>query len=215
MESTEQAGPAGKPQRILASAERLKAFTDAVVAIAMTLLILPLMESVGEAARAGETAGTWVIDHWAQLFSFALSFVLIAMFWLSHHRMFDRIRRVNGPLLILTIAWMFTIVWLPVATAIVGQMPDDIVQKSLYIGSLFVTSMLMAATGWYILRHPELHEIPEGSIRRGILAELIASALFAVAYVLAAFVPAVGWNAMFLLLLTGPLHRWLRRYARG
>lgn len=109
------------------------------------------------------------------------------------------------------IAWMFTIVWLPVATAIVGQMPNDLPQKALYIGSLFATSVMTTLLGWYTLRHPGLHDMPEANLRRGILADAIASVLFVVAFGVAAFVPGVGYWAMFVLLLTGPLHAFLRR----
>ncbi|MFT4295801.1 MAG: TMEM175 family protein [Micropruina sp.] len=218
MDATQRPDPADptpdEPAVRFASAERLKAFTDAVVAIAMTLLILPLMESVSELAKKGGDAGDWVAENAAQLLSFALSFVLIAAFWLSHHRLFDRVRRVNGRLLVLTIVWMFTIVWLPVATAIVGQMHNDPVQKTLYIGSLFATSITMTGIGWYALRHPELHDMPAENLRSGILADAIATVLFAMAYLLTIAAPALGYYPMFLLVLTGPLHGWLRRYLR-
>src|SRR6478735_6009389 len=67
-------------------AERLKAFSDAVVAIAMTLLILPLMESVRDVAAHDLSTWEWLNENAGQLLSFALSFVLIANFWLTHHR---------------------------------------------------------------------------------------------------------------------------------
>src|SRR3954453_5221535 len=110
-------------------AERLKAFADAVVAIAMTLLILPLTESVGEAAAEQASTWEWLNDNAAQLFSFALSFVLIATFWMTHHRLFAGVHRVTSGLLWLTIAWMFTIVWLPIPTALVGQLETDAGQE--------------------------------------------------------------------------------------
>ena len=77
----------------LPSAERLKAFTDAVVAIAMTLLILPLMDSVTDADETSTAA--WLAQEWPSLLTFMLSFVLIANFWLTHHRMFARVERVD------------------------------------------------------------------------------------------------------------------------
>ena len=55
MTSDDAATPAGAQHEMLYAAERPKAFFDAVVAIAMTLLILPLMESVGEVADASGT----------------------------------------------------------------------------------------------------------------------------------------------------------------
>lgn len=68
-------------------------FTDAVVAIAMTLLILPLMESVGEASDAGDSAAEWLYAHDGQLLAFVLSFVIVAMFWRANHRLFEHIER--------------------------------------------------------------------------------------------------------------------------
>jgi len=70
---------------------RVVAFVDAVVAIAMTLLILPLMESVSEVAAADEDTAQWFAGHDGQLISFVISFVIIAMFWMIHHRLFVRV----------------------------------------------------------------------------------------------------------------------------
>lgn len=206
--------PSGDGGGTPASAERIKAFTDAVVAIAMTLLILPLMESVGGAAREGMTAAQWVAANVDALLIFALSFVLIAAFWMSHHRLFELIHRVSGPLLILNIAWMFTIVWLPVATATVALVPSDVVQKGLYIGALFTTSVLMVVLNIYLLRHPELHGAPAGRIHSFILAEAIASAMFAAAFLVAVLFPGIGYWAMVLIALVGPLHVLLQRFLR-
>ena len=52
--------------------ERFKAFVDAVVAIAMTLLILPLMESVSEAASGTLSTAEFFVEHSGQLLSFCL-----------------------------------------------------------------------------------------------------------------------------------------------
>ncbi|MET0860063.1 MAG: TMEM175 family protein [Microbacterium sp.] len=189
----------------LMAGERLKAFTDAVVAIAMTLLILPLLDSIQDAASRGLDSGSWLVGEGPQLFSFALSFVLIANFWINHHRLFDRVENVTIALLWLTVAWMLTIVWLPVATALLGQMTDDPVQKLLYIGSLLATSLVAVGTRVYLRRHPELHAIPTETQRNGMVAAVTMSVLFALALVIAIALPAVGYWAMFLLLLTGPI----------
>jgi hypothetical protein len=75
----------------------MKFFTDAVVAIAMTLLILPLMESVAEAGRDGVTTADYLSEHGGQLFSFALSFVIIASFWAGHHSLVEHVERDYPP----------------------------------------------------------------------------------------------------------------------
>ncbi|MFF2495441.1 TMEM175 family protein [Agromyces sp. NPDC058064] len=189
-----------------ASAERLKAFTDAVVAIAMTVLVLPLMESVTDLGGEGGGVAEWFDRHSGQLMSFALSFVLIATFWLTNHRVFAQLERTTPALLWLSIAWMFTIVWLPVPTAMLGSMEEDDAQKLVYVGSLIVTSLVSLALRWYLLRHPRLHGTAPLRLRRGILADAISTVLFALALLVSITVPAIGYWAMFLLLLVSPLH---------
>ncbi|MBU4465788.1 MAG: DUF1211 domain-containing protein, partial [Actinobacteria bacterium] len=142
-----------------ASAERVKAFTDAVVAIAMTLLILPLLDTVKEAAADGSSTLEWLQNNFSPILVFLLSFVIIANFWTSHHRLFARVESVTEFLLWITIAWMLTIVWLPVATAITGQMESDTLQRVLYIGSMTLTSVLLLCARLYLARHPALHDI--------------------------------------------------------
>lgn len=195
----------------ITSAERLKAFTDAVVAIAMTLLILPLMESVTDVGGEGGGVAEWFDHHAGQLFSFALSFVMIGTFWLTNHRVFARLERTSPALLWLTLAWMFTIVWLPVATAMLGAMKEDAAQKTVYIGSLLVTSLASLAIRWYLLRHPEQHSAAPLRLRRGILADALTSALFATALAVSVLLPDIGYWAMLLLVLVSPLHSLVSR----
>ena len=89
--------------------------------------------------------------------------------------------------------------------------PNDVVQKTLYIGALFSTSVIMATLGLYVLRHPELHRIPPQRLRSGILAEVIASVIFAITFVVAVAFPAIGYWSMALLVLVGPVHAVLDR----
>lgn len=195
----------------LPSAERLKAFTDAVVAIAMTLLILPLMDSVGELAASGATVWQWIDEEQSSLVTFALSFVLIATFWIGHHRLFTRVHRVDAGLMWLMILWMFTIVWMPVATGIVGSFPYDDPQKIIYIGSLFVTSIVGLLTRLYLRSHPGLHEIRRSDFANGLTADISTSTLFLLALVLTFVVPALGYWVMTILVLSTPFERVLRR----
>ncbi|MCE4025382.1 TMEM175 family protein [Microbacterium sp. Au-Mic1] len=204
--------PTSEPSHPLLSAERLKAFEDAVVAIAMTLLILPLLESVSEFAREGKSSLEFVQEEHSQLFSFGLSFLIIAVFWMTHHRVFDRVEKVTSPLVWLQVGWMLTIVWLPVSTALLGAMDPDTAQKLLYIGALLASSLFMLATRLYLRRRPELHRIDPESLRRGIIAEIVTSAMFAIALLIAVLVPAIGYGAMFLLVLSGPVQAL---FARG
>lgn len=195
------------------SAERSVAFIDAVVAIAMTLLILPLMESVSDVADAGDDTLHWLAEHQQQLVSFVLSFVIIAMFWMFHHRLFARVEGITTPLMWLLVGWLLTIVWLPVATAITGVMSDDDnLAKVIYVGSMIATSLFSLAIRLYLRSHPQLHRNPATSLVAGIAADLSTAALFGIALAVALLVPAIGYNALFLMLLTPLVQKLLRRF---
>lgn len=198
-------------QAIRFRTERFKAFVDAVVAIAMTLLILPLMESVTEAASEKLSTAEFFVEHSGQLLSFGLSFVLIATFWLGHHRQYRDVEWVTGPLLWINVAWMATIVWLPVPTAMIGQMETDSLQPVVYIGTLILTQLTTLAGWLYLLRHPGFTTTPIGVLRAGVIGDLAAIILFLIALALAVFVPSLGYAGLLVLLLTGVVTKLLNR----
>lgn len=197
--------------RELSSPERLQAFTDAVVAIALTLLILPLMESVGELSDHHGTTAGWLVEERYPLLGFALSFLLIAVFWVHHHRLFSNVRRVDPGLLWLTIAWMLTIVWMPVATALSTQLQGDWAQPLVYIGTLFAASFLLLLARLYLRSHPDLHDLQDTAEVSGIRASAIVAGLFLVALVIAFAVPDLGNLPLLLMVLSEPLQRLDRR----
>jgi len=187
-------------------AARVGAFVDAVVAIAMTLLILPLMESIGEVANIGEDTARWFAEHDQQFISFVISFVIIAMFWMIHHRLFTGVKQVTTALMWAIAAWLLTIVWLPVATAITGQMSsDDALAKVVYIGTMIATSACSLLIRIILLRHPVLHRTSEESLLRGVAVDAAMMFLFAVALGIALIFPTVGYFALFIMFLTGPV----------
>ena len=192
--------------------ERLRAFVDAVVAIAMTLLILPLLESVSEAADAELSTATFLVEHRGQLISFVLSFILIAMFWMEHHRQYSRTHEVSGALLWINVAWMLTIVWLPVPTAMVGQMTPDPLQATLYIGTLIMTQVTTLAGKLYLRRHPSFADFTSDELRKGVTGDSVSIFLFFVA--LAGWLLGAGYFSLLLLLLADPLEKLLLRWRR-
>ncbi|PQZ58327.1 MULTISPECIES: TMEM175 family protein [unclassified Microbacterium] len=194
--------------------ERFKAFVDAVVAIAMTLLILPLMESVSEAASGKLSTAEFLSEHSGQLLSFGLSFLLIATFWMGHHRQYRDVEFITGPLLWINVAWMATIVWLPVPTAMIGQMDTDPLQAVVYIGTLIMTQVTTLAGWLYLARHRELSTISTETIRLGAIGDLAAIILFAAALAIAVAASPNGYTGLFLLLLSDPMSRLLNRLLR-
>lgn len=195
----------------LLPAERLVMFTDAVVAIAMTLLILPLLELVPEAASEHLSTADYLREHDGQLFAFALSFVLIGRFWQAHARLFRDLDHYDAALLWLNTGWMFTIVFLPVVTAMVGAMDTDRLQLALYIGTLLAASVFLLAIHLRLLHRPDLLGPDGPSTLTALTGRGFATGLFALALVLAVAIPGVGYYSLLVLLLDPVLARVLAR----
>src|SRR5262245_24860305 len=113
--------------------DRLVFFSDAVVAIAITLLILPVLDRVG---RRGSVLDLWH-DSRSLLLAFALSFAVIAEFWINHHALFEAVARYNDALVWVNMFWLASIVFLPFPTEVLGvKGTDDAAVRAFYIGSV-------------------------------------------------------------------------------
>ncbi|MDD7965004.1 TMEM175 family protein [Actinomycetospora lemnae] len=195
--------------------ERLLAFSDGVVAIALTLLVLPLAELVPEVAEP-ETSGLTVItDNLAAIGSFVLSFAVIARFWAAHHRVFDRARRVSHTLVGVNTAWLFTIVVLPFPTEMIASFPEDPFTLRFYVATLFASSALLTVTAVLVRR-----SLP-GDEAQGLrnTAAGGTALLLLLVLVVTLVAPSLGYWPLLLLFLTSPIERVLgplveRRLAR-
>src|SRR5690242_5482336 len=114
-----------EPQSVVKklSFDRIVFFSDAIVAIAITLLVLPLVDSVPEEGTF--KASDLLADDSALLLAFGLSFFVIARFWLVHHRIFTKIEGYTTPLVWANMAWLVSIVWLPFPTEMIGVQSES------------------------------------------------------------------------------------------
>ncbi|NRQ50657.1 TMEM175 family protein [Aeromicrobium stalagmiti] len=175
--------------------DRLLAFSDATVAIAITLLVLPLVEIAQEVQD--KPVGEFLDEQSFELFSFALSFVVIALFWRLHHSMYEHVERSTPALVRANLAWLATIVFLPFPTELLGADQDQRLTHGLYIGTLVAASAAQAAQKWLILR--------DGGTARPLHSDLVSLGLMTAALVVAVLVPAIGLWALVILLLSGPI----------
>jgi uncharacterized membrane protein len=135
-------GDAGRAQ-----VDRLAAFSDAVIAIAMTLLVL------GFAVPRGLSESNFVaaLAHlWPQLFSFALSFWVIGRFWRSHHRMFQYVRAYDDRLPIVNSLFLLAVVFLPFPTAVLGDYLDYRAAFVFYAAGVALAGFLFALLWVYV-----------------------------------------------------------------
>jgi uncharacterized membrane protein len=106
-------------QREEAEFTRVVSFSDAVLAIAMTLLIVTV--DAPEPPVTDLAAKVRALSP--EVFSFFLSFAVIARYWLAHHRFFGLLHAVNGRLLRWNLLYLALVAFLPWPTALVGDFP--------------------------------------------------------------------------------------------
>ena len=192
--------------------DRLVLFTDAVVAIAVTLLILPLVEVVNEFQAEGHDAQSVITEHRQQIYSFLLSFLVIARFWLVHHRIFEHVRAYNTRLIQLNMVWLLFIVILPFPTEIAGAFGSDQFVAGLYIGTILALSICHTGLTLLIRNHSELEESDNPVTGTEVSGSLIFLGLMLVAFLLATLIPGVGFYALFVLFLSSVIGRLLKLY---
>ena len=103
------------------AAERLIFFSDAVVAIAITLLALglPLPARLHSGATNDQVFHGLLGRHDAYL-AFLISFVVIANYWRSHHRLYRNVDKLDSRIITLNFVWLLMIVLIPFATRLIS-----------------------------------------------------------------------------------------------
>jgi uncharacterized membrane protein len=131
------------------AAERLIFFTDAVVAIAMTLLAFGLTTHIasGEGDRAA-LATLWA-DHLEYL-AFLISFVVIGSHWRTHHRLFRDVSRLDARLITLNMVWLLMIVIMPFATRLLSGSGGFAIVFGLYAVIQVITILTTLLMSRYI-----------------------------------------------------------------
>jgi uncharacterized membrane protein len=123
---------------------RVELFSDAVFAIAITLLIVDI--KVPEANSSAELADS-LSRLWPHFLAYFLSFMIIAMQWVDHHEMFEHIEKCDRGLLWLNLVFLMGIAFLPFPTALVGCFPNERVAVLIYSASI-VFAILVKTCLW-------------------------------------------------------------------
>lgn len=189
------------------SPERLVFFSDAVVAIAMTLLILPLVDVIPElVAEHAESYEAITRNQW-QIYSFLLSFLVISRFWIFHHHIYEEVKAYSPALMQANLGWLLTIVVLPFPTQMIAGFDHDYFTPLFYVGTVFASSLFQTAMVLIIRRNPDVAKSPD-SISDARLQNSVGSTVaLALALLLDATVPAIGYYSLFLLLVPGNVIR--------
>ena len=119
--------------------DRLAAFSDGVIAIIITIMVLELHVPHGADLAALQSV-------WPSLLSYILSFVYLGIYWNNHHHLLHTVTRVDGLILWANLDLLFWLSLIPAATAWLGQNLAQPLPTALY-----GVSLLLPAIAYYLL----------------------------------------------------------------
>jgi uncharacterized membrane protein len=156
--------PNDEPEYERRAVERLVFFSDAVVAIAITLLAIDLP------VPSGATAGAFwssVREHDGVYLSFLISFLTIAVAWSHHHDAFKYARRTDAWLRNATLIWLLMIILIPFATKLLtAQGHDTLSVHALRWGFYALLQTVEAAALFAMTRHLASHDLDAADAAR-------------------------------------------------
>jgi uncharacterized membrane protein len=168
---------------------RLEAFSDGVLAIIITIMVLDLRPP--HSIELGSLKA--VLPN---LISYALSFIYIGIYWNNHHHLFQVVKEVNGKILLANLNLLFWLSLTPFATAWLGQVGLQAWPVALY-GSV----LLLSAVAYTILTIALIaHHGKDSALAKAIGSDKkgkVSMALYALGIVLAFVAPWVSYGLYF------------------
>ncbi len=161
------------------STGRLEAFSDGVIAVAVTLLALGIAVPQPD-KLSGHTLGHALVAQWQVYAAYVVSFITIGIIWINHHVMIGRLRDADHPILMLNLLLLLTIGVLPFSTNLLATYlkrgSGEGLAAAVYAGSFLLMSIAFATLNRHILLrkpHRMRAELPLAE-RRRILARSIS-----------------------------------------
>ena len=166
MDESAEAKTSGRLSR--SDTVRLEALSDGVIAVAITLLVLDLkVPHVGEGSL-------WqaLTLQWPTYVAYAMSFLVIGIWWLNHHSYFKQVRYATRPLMLLNLILLMLIVAIPFATSLVADYLGEPgfnarLAMAIYNGLALCSAIVVISMWKYVLNRPDLLE-PEVDVAAAI-----------------------------------------------
>ena len=181
--------------------DRIEFFSDAVFAIALTLLVLDIRLPVGTPAAE---LGPALAALWPELFAYVLTFAILGLNWVSHHRKFKVIERYDAGLVWLNLAFLLFVALTPFPTSVLSEYGGQLPAVLIYAFAVAMLGILQGVLWMYAWRRKLFAPTVDSTLYRYVLRNiLVAPLVFLLSMPIAIF-----WEplfAMFSWILLAPL----------
>ncbi len=182
------------------SKNRIETLVDGIFAIAMTLLVLDLAVPHLNAPLSNMVIQNALYGLLPSFISLVVSFVLLAMFWNIHHRIYSQIKSVNTTLLWVNMIWLLFIVLVPFSASLNGNYGDFTISDVIFNINMLGIALVLFLNVYIINRSDFLHETADmAQLKSSEKSTLVFIAIALVALLLAFIAPRWG-NLVYLLI---------------
>ena len=176
---------------------RLEAFSDGVIAIIITIMVLEIKVPHGEHLED-------LLPLWPVVLSYVLSFVNVGIYWTNHHHLLHTVKQVNGPILLANLNLLFWLSLIPFTTAWVGENHFAATPMALY-----AVDLCLCAISYTVLQRQIVKAHGPGSLLQQAVGRDTKGKISLAAYVAAIPLALLGWPSLSGLLLIAVACIWL------
>jgi uncharacterized membrane protein len=171
---------------------RLEALSDGIFAIAMTLLVLNLTLPQRTADMSQVHLQELIVNQGYKFFNYAMSFMLLAIYWMVHHQQFHHIKKVDSRTIWINVFMLMFVALIPFSTDVVGDFAGDTLADILFAGNLLILSLLFLANWTYATYKHRLvdDDLDESIIKQGIRRNILTSSVSLLVVILAFVIPS-------------------------
>ena len=169
---------------------RIEALSDGIFAIAMTLIILDLKtpENIPLNLEYEELPLT-LLNILPDVEAYAVSFLVLAVFWLRHQLQFRYLKFANRQIIVLSILFLMLIGFVPFSVGLVMRYNDIQLPTLIYIINLLLISVILSIQGWYISKNKKIRfeEIEPEILKKYYVFSIVPIVIFSVSLIVSFF----------------------------
>jgi uncharacterized membrane protein len=188
--------------------ERLGAFSDGVIAIIITIMVLDL-----RAPHDASLAALFAL--WPTFAAYALSYLFVAVVWVNHHHLLRYTEHASGAVIWTNMVFLFFVSLIPFCTSYMAENRMNSFTTALYAGNFLLITVAFMFFQWAITRQIDMLERESAAVRAATWRNWVALLLYVIAIPAAYLHPAVSLGLILVVAVLYFMPETVKRMAHG
>jgi len=199
----------GSPTGSSRELNRIISISDGVFAIVITILILGIEVPDIPPGRVDSELPRQILALGPKFLSYVISFLVVAIYWQAHHRIFSAIKDYDKGLVWLNFLFLMSVSFLPFPTSLLGEYGEQQLSVVMYAANAAISSLLLAVVSWYAMRDQRLRAgvVDEEAARTGRIRGLAVPTVFLISIAISFLSVTAAMYSWMLLFVAEPVLR--------